>query len=88
MLEFFETLRAMEQNRWLSSALGRNGRQFFQDNYDWRVIEGKYLDMFARLSKDPAPHVIDPLPGWLERRRQNLPAAEAVVEKLPVGWAR
>ena len=86
--EFFEALRAMEQNRCLSGALGRNGRQFFRENYDWRVIEGRYLDMFARLSKDPAPHLIDPLPGWLERRRQNLPAAETVVAKLPLGWTR
>ncbi|MGC4085877.1 MAG: hypothetical protein QM736_28065 [Vicinamibacterales bacterium] len=25
--------------------LGRNGRQFYHDNYDWPVIEHKYLDM-------------------------------------------
>ena len=32
--------------------------------------------------------VIDPLPGWLDRRRQNLPAAQDVVAKLPRGCAR
>jgi glycosyltransferase involved in cell wall biosynthesis len=83
--EFLATLRAIEQNRWLSLALGRNGRQFFREHYDWPVIERKYLDMFARLTQEPAGKRMDPLPGWLERRRQNLPAAEAVVAALPKG---
>jgi glycosyltransferase involved in cell wall biosynthesis len=83
--EFLETLRAIEQNRWLSFALGRNGRQFFREHYDWPVIERKYLDMFARLSQQPSGKPMNPLPGWLERRRQNLPAAEAVVAALPKG---
>jgi len=83
--EFLGTLRAIEQNRWLSLALGRNGRQFFREHYDWPVIERKYLDMFARLSQEPGGMRMDPLPGWLERRRQNLPAAEAVVAALPKG---
>jgi glycosyltransferase involved in cell wall biosynthesis len=86
--EFFETLRAIEQNRWLSGTLGRNGRQFFREHYDWRVIERKYLDMFARLSKDSPPPANDAVPGWLDRRRQDLPAAQDVVAKLPAGWAR
>jgi glycosyltransferase involved in cell wall biosynthesis len=83
--EFMETLRAIEQNRWLSTALGRHGREFFREHYDWPVIERKYLDMFARLSQDPAGTRMDPLPGWLERRRQNLPAAEEVLAALPTG---
>src|SRR5262249_2808126 len=49
--EFIETLWAIEQNRWLSSSLGRNGRQFFRTHYDWPVIERKYLDMLDRLSR-------------------------------------
>jgi glycosyltransferase involved in cell wall biosynthesis len=85
--EFAETLRAIETNRWLASALGRNGRQFFKENYDWPVIERKYLDMFARLSKEPPKGSVDPLPGWRERRRQDLPAAKDVLAKLPVGPA-
>ena len=85
--EFLETLRAIEHNRWLSTALGRNGRQFFREHYDWPVIERKYLDMFERLSHEPPGRPMDPLPGWLERRRQNLPAAEAVVAGLPKGPA-
>jgi hypothetical protein len=83
--EFLEALRAIEHNPWLSTALGRNGRQFFREHYDWPVIERKYLDMFARLSGEPAAARMDPLPGWFERRRQNLPAAEAVVAALPKG---
>jgi glycosyltransferase involved in cell wall biosynthesis len=87
-LEFIEALRAIEQNRWLAAALGRNGRQFFREHYDWPVIERKYLDMFARLSADTAPRAVDPLPGWIDRRRQDLPAARDVLRQLPNGWNR
>jgi len=83
--EFLETLRAIEQNRWLSTTLGQNGRQFFREHYDWPVIERKYLDMFARLSRETAGNRLDPLPGWLARRRQNLPAADEVLASLPKG---
>ena len=51
-----ETLRAIEQNRWLTGTLGRNGRQFFREHYDWPVIERKYLDMFTRLTKGRGAH--------------------------------
>ena len=85
--EFSETLGAIEQNRWLSGALGRNGRQFFREHYDWPVIERKYLDMFDRLKKETPTKVPDPLPGWFDRRRQDLPAAEEVLAKLPTGPA-
>jgi glycosyltransferase involved in cell wall biosynthesis len=83
--EFLETLRALEHNRWLSATLGRNGRQFFREHYDWPVIERKYLDMFERLSLDPPGKPMDPLPGWLERRRQSLPPAAQVLAGLPTG---
>ena len=54
--EFVGALEAIEQNRWLAGTLGRNGRQFFRDQYDWPVIEQKYLAMFDRLKKEaPAP---------------------------------
>jgi glycosyltransferase involved in cell wall biosynthesis len=85
--EFIGTLEAIEQNRWLAGSLGRNGRQFFRDNYDWPVIERKYLDMFERLKKEPFASGADPLPGWLDRRRQDLPAAKAVLAELPKGPA-
>jgi glycosyltransferase involved in cell wall biosynthesis len=88
--EFIGTLEAIEQNRWLAGSLGRNGRQYFRDNYDWPVIERKYLEMFERLKKDGASPAADPLPGWFDRRRQDLPAARDVLAKLPKGpvWRR
>ena len=45
--EFVETLRAIEQNRWLSASLGRNGRAFFREHYDWNVIERSSVDEAA-----------------------------------------
>jgi glycosyltransferase involved in cell wall biosynthesis len=83
--EFIGTLEAIEQNRWLAGTLGRNGRQFFREHYDWPVIERKYLEMFERLKKEPAPRAADPLPGWFDRRKQNLPPAEEVLAGLPRG---
>jgi glycosyltransferase involved in cell wall biosynthesis len=85
--EFIATLEAIEQNRWLAGSLGRNGRQFFKDNYDWPVIERKYLEMFERLTRDAPTPTTDPLPGWFDRRRQNLPGAEEVLATLPKGPA-
>ena len=85
--EFVGALEAIEQNRWLAGTLGRSGRQFFRDHYDWPVIERKYLEMFDRLKKEVPAAVVDPLPGWFDRRRQDLPAAEAVLAKLPKGPA-
>jgi hypothetical protein len=84
--EFIEALRAIEQNRWLSAGLGRNGRQFFRDHYDWSVIEGKYLDIFRRLSaEEPSRRSMDSLPGWLRRRRPDCTPGGEVVAGLPAG---
>ena len=85
--EFIGTLEAIEQNRWLAGTLGRNGRQFFRDNYDWPVIERKYLEMFERLKKETPRATPDSLPGWSDRRRQDLPAAQDVLSSLPTGPA-
>jgi glycosyltransferase involved in cell wall biosynthesis len=85
--EFVETLYAMERNRWLTGSLGRNGRQFFREHYDWSVIEQKYLDMFDRLRRDPRRAGVEPLPGWFSRRRRELPAGEHVQARLPIGPA-
>jgi glycosyltransferase involved in cell wall biosynthesis len=81
--EFAETLHAIEHNRWLSGALGRNGRQYFQSHYDWRVIERKYLDMLAQLQSTPARQVMEPLPDRAARRREALDAANDVLVRLP-----
>jgi glycosyltransferase involved in cell wall biosynthesis len=83
--EFGEALRAIESTRWLSASLGRNGRQFFREHYDWPVIERKYLDMLARLSNEPAVRQIEPLPGWLERRRRDCRPANDVLAAVPSG---
>jgi hypothetical protein len=83
--EFRETLHTLEENRWLSGALGRNGRQYFREHYDWPVVEKKYLDMFEQLSGAPAGRAMEPLPGWLDRRHRVLPAGEEVLTKLPKG---
>src|SRR5207245_7692388 len=85
--EFIGTLEALEQHRWLAGSLGRNGRQFFRDHYNWPVIERKYLDMFERLKKEKPAATADPLPGWFDQRRQDLPPAEEVLARLPRGAA-
>jgi glycosyltransferase involved in cell wall biosynthesis len=85
--EFVGALEAIEQNRWLAGSLGRNGRQYFRDHYDWPVIERKYLEMFERLKKESPAPATDPLPGWFDRRRQDLPAAQDVLAGLPKGPA-
>jgi hypothetical protein len=43
--------------------------------------------MFAQLHEETAARALDPLPGWFDRRRQDLPAAEEVLAKLPTGPA-
>lgn len=84
--EFVETLRALEHNRWIAGSLGRNGRQYYRDNYDWPVIERKYLDMLAQLSASTAPDApFEPLPGWMERRKATCPPAAQVVAAVPTG---
>jgi glycosyltransferase involved in cell wall biosynthesis len=83
--EFFETLRAIEHNKWLSSALGKNGRHFFREHYDWPVIERKYLDMLRRLSAETITRTMEPLPGWADRRKQNVSPAKELLSRLPAG---
>ena len=33
------------------NVLGENGRKFFEENYSWKVIEGKYLNIINQLEK-------------------------------------
>ena len=84
--EFVETLRALEFNPWIAGSLGKNGRQYYRDHYDWPVVERKYLDMLQRLSgsNDAAPP-FEPLPGWMERRKPTCPPAAEVVAAAPGG---
>jgi glycosyltransferase involved in cell wall biosynthesis len=77
--EFAAMLLALEQNRWLSAALGRSGRQYVRDHYDWRVIERKYHDLLVQLQKNPPKDGIPPIPGWSERRKRDVPPAAGVL---------
>ena len=83
--EFVETLRAIEFNKWLAGTLGRNGRQYYRDHYDWPVIERKYLDMLQQLATATSGGSIEPLPGWMDRRKSTcLPGAQ-VLASAPGG---
>jgi glycosyltransferase involved in cell wall biosynthesis len=85
--EFAETLHAITSARALRRALGENGRAFFRTHYDWPVIERKYLDMLDRLAREgsgPRPG-IEPLPGFIARRRRTRPPAAAVAAGVPSG---
>ena len=83
--EFAEALFALESNGPLHAKLGRNGRDYFREQYTWPVIERKYLEMLDRLKKSSPSRAIDPLPGWFERRARTLPPASQVVDALPRG---
>ena len=85
--EFLATIQALEKNRRLRVTLGENGRRFFREQYGWPVIEGKYLDVFERLKREPARSTLEPLPPWFERRRRRLPPGVEVMERLPRGAA-
>jgi glycosyltransferase involved in cell wall biosynthesis len=89
--EFVEALYSLESNGPLHAMLGRNGREFFKRNYAWPVIERKYLDMFAQLSRDPVAsafrRTLDPLPGFFARRKRELPPSRDVLDRIPRGSA-
>ena len=84
--EFVEALYALESRGPLHARLGRNGRDYFASHYTWPVIERKYLDMLRQLQSG-SPRAMEPLPGWLARRRRDRPAAAAVLGALPQGAA-
>jgi glycosyltransferase involved in cell wall biosynthesis len=84
--EFAETLCALESNSPLHARLGENGRRYFETHYRWPVIERKYLEMFQRLSAEPArSEAMEDLPGWWRRRRSDRPPASEVLRNLPSG---
>ena len=89
--EFAETLYSLESNGPLHERLGRNGRDYFLRHYTWPVIERKYLDMFDRLKREDAAGAprkpLEPLPGWLARRRRDLRPASDVLAAIPSGAA-
>ncbi len=87
--EFAETLYALESNGPLNARLGRNGRDYFTQHYTWPVIEGKYLEMFKRLQREDAAGgtrpALEPLGGWLTRRRRDRQPGSAVLAGIPAG---
>jgi glycosyltransferase involved in cell wall biosynthesis len=83
--EFAETLYSLESNGPLHQRLGRNGRDYFNAHYSWPVIEQKYLAMLERLQQEAATRTIEPLPGWIARRKKDLPAAADVLAAIPSG---
>jgi glycosyltransferase involved in cell wall biosynthesis len=83
--EFAETLRAIDTTPSLQSALGRNGRSFFERHYAWPVVVKKYLDMLHQLAREKPAATMEPLVGWLGRRRRSLPPADSIVKQLPKG---
>jgi glycosyltransferase involved in cell wall biosynthesis len=87
--EFSEALSVLETNRHLSHALGRRGREYVARHYAWPVIERTYLEILERLQDEdrhgrPRP-VMDALPGFLARRRRNVPPAADVLATLHAG---
>jgi glycosyltransferase involved in cell wall biosynthesis len=86
--EFAETLYSLESNGPLHARLGQNGREYFRRHYSWPVIERKYLDMLQQLTRAAGPQrAVEPLPGWLARRRTNVRAAAEILAGVPAGPA-
>jgi glycosyltransferase involved in cell wall biosynthesis len=84
--EFVEALYALESNGPLNARLGANGREYFRQHYAWPVVEGKYLEMFDRLAREPRARApMEPIGGWLARRRRGIPPAAEVLAAIPSG---
>jgi glycosyltransferase involved in cell wall biosynthesis len=83
--EFCEGLYALEANGPAGAVLGRHGREYFRRHYSWAVIDRKYLEMLDRLKREPSREEMEPLPGFLARRRRTLPPADDVLSGAPSG---
>lgn len=83
--EFAEAMFALEGTGPIGTVLGRNGRDFFKRHYSWPVIERKYLETFDRLRKDQTKVVVEPWPGWWQRRARTQPPARGIVDAVPSG---
>ena len=84
--EFAEALFTLTSNRPLHQAFGENGRRFYDRHYAWPVIQRKYEDMLGQLSRaTAATAAIEPLPGWLARRRRTLAPSQEIVDGIPKG---
>lgn len=68
-----------------ATALGDNGRAYFSRHYSWPVVEQKYVDMFDQLTSEPSSQVMEPAPGWFDRRRPTVAGADDVLARVPLG---
>ena len=50
--EFREALRLLISSPGLCEAMGKNGQEYFRQNYTWEVIENKYLSILDQLEKE------------------------------------
>lgn len=50
--EFKEGLKLLLASDRLRRALGESGRRYFEANYTWDIIEGKYLEIVRRLEEE------------------------------------
>ena len=86
--EFVEALRVLAGTSILRQQMGRNGHAYFHKHYAWPIIERKYLNMLEQLRLEDETgesRRLEPLPGWLARRRRAVPAAADVMETIPSG---
>ncbi len=49
--EFRQTINLLSENSKLKKELGSNGKNFFNKNYSWNVIEKKYIDVLDNIKK-------------------------------------
>ena len=47
--EFAEALELIDGDERLRNAMGANGKRYFEENYTWEVINGKYIEMIESL---------------------------------------
>lgn len=46
--EFRQTIKLLNENSELKKELGSNGKDFYENNYSWEVIEKKYIDILKK----------------------------------------
>ena len=83
--EFAEGLYALEGTGPLGAVLGHSGREFYRRHYAWPVVERKYLELFDRLTREPAGAPIPPLPGYFGRRARREPPGRQIMQAAPAG---
>jgi glycosyltransferase involved in cell wall biosynthesis len=65
--EFREALALLEARADLREGLGSNGRAFYQQNYRWEVVEGKYNRILNALAREDRARGEAPRKGLLAR---------------------